>query len=180
MVLMKNAAKARAPRALCWVASSGMTGGFSPGRVFGPVVGTSRGTVGWLGRGGAGLLIVTGGGVDSGVEPTGVDDGSDSGLEAGTLAERGRLGTGASDDDVQAVANTATSSVAYAANARIRPTGAFCPRRCHPATILTQPVDGCGQDLRRWPTIDSTTRGQRVTDTRAARTPSWTGCPEPS
>ena len=67
MVLMKNAAKARAPRSVCCVASSGMTGGFSPGRVFGPVVGTLRGTVGWLGCGGPGLLIVIGGGVDFGI-----------------------------------------------------------------------------------------------------------------
>src|SRR6476646_2108813 len=52
MVLMKNAANAFAPSGVCCVASSGITGGFSPGRVFGPVVGTSAGTVGLAGCGG--------------------------------------------------------------------------------------------------------------------------------
>jgi hypothetical protein len=65
---MKNAANAFAPSGVCWVASSGITGGFSPGRVFGPVVGTSAGTVGRVGRGGpakdddgggAGVLLET-------------------------------------------------------------------------------------------------------------------------
>lgn len=46
MVLMKNSAKAWAPAAVCLVATTGMTGGFSPLRVFGPVRGTSAGTVG--------------------------------------------------------------------------------------------------------------------------------------
>jgi hypothetical protein len=35
-----------APAAVCWVAASGITGGRSPGRAFGPVVGTSAGTLG--------------------------------------------------------------------------------------------------------------------------------------
>jgi hypothetical protein len=96
------------------------------------------------------LLIVTGRGVESGVEATAVDDGSDGGLEVGRLAERGDVEAGPSDDDVQAAASTATSSVAYAANARIRPTGAFCLRRPHHATTLSKPVDACGHDLRRW------------------------------
>ena len=57
MVLMKNVAKARAPAVVCWVATTGMTGGFSPGCVrFGPVVGTSAGTVGTAGVG-AGVAV---------------------------------------------------------------------------------------------------------------------------
>ncbi len=58
MVLMKKAAKALAPSDVCWVASSGMTGGFSPRFVFGPVRGTSAGRVGWATRGGPGLTVV--------------------------------------------------------------------------------------------------------------------------
>jgi hypothetical protein len=56
MVLMKNAANAFAPSGVCWVASNGISGGFSPGFVFGPVRGTSAGMVGRVGRGGPGSV----------------------------------------------------------------------------------------------------------------------------
>jgi hypothetical protein len=56
---MKNAAKAFAPSGVCWVASSGITGGFSPGLVFGPVRGTSAGTVGCEMCGGPGAVDPT-------------------------------------------------------------------------------------------------------------------------
>ena len=46
IVLMKKTANALAPALVCRVASAGITGGRSPGRVFGPVVGTSAGTRG--------------------------------------------------------------------------------------------------------------------------------------
>jgi hypothetical protein len=140
MVLMKNAAKARAPRSVCCVASSGMTGGFSPGRVFGPVVGTLRGTVGWLGCGGPGLLIVIGGGVDFGIGSLEVDDRAGM-LDAGVVTDSDVLGARPPDDDVHAVDSTATTAVAYAANARIRPTEALCPMQPGHATIQTSPVD---------------------------------------
>ena len=63
MVLMKNSANAFAPAALRWVAWIGSTGGRSFGPVtFGPVVGTSAGTVGELGAVGllGGMLFVGG------------------------------------------------------------------------------------------------------------------------
>src|SRR6185437_1844727 len=60
MVWMKNLAKATAPAWVCWVASSGISGGRSPARTrFGPVVGTSAGRVGWVARGGPGGVIDT-------------------------------------------------------------------------------------------------------------------------
>jgi hypothetical protein len=64
MVLMKNSAKAFAPAGVCWVATTGITGGFSPGFAFGPVVGTSAGTLGLAGAVGGVLLT----GVDPAVE----------------------------------------------------------------------------------------------------------------
>ena len=64
MVLMKKTAKALAPAGVCWVAASGMIGGFSPGRVFGPVVGTSAGMLG------PGAGEVAGGGVVAGADRT--------------------------------------------------------------------------------------------------------------
>ena len=88
MVLMKNAAKALAPSAVCLVAATGMTGGRSPLRVFGPDRGTSAGTVGRLGGGVDALLV---GVVDAG-EVTGAT------VLCGALL----VGSGAADDDVQA------------------------------------------------------------------------------
>ncbi len=64
MVLMKNSAKALAPSGECLVAATGMTGGRSPLRVFGPVRGTSAGMVGLVGGGVEVRLVVT---VDGGV-----------------------------------------------------------------------------------------------------------------
>jgi hypothetical protein len=110
MVLMKNSANALAPRAVCWVASSGITGGFSPGLVFGPLVGTSAGTLGVGGAGGPpeeddvgpdGADVVGGGTETVG---RGAVDGSDEGA---VLPE-----------DVHA----AQASMTNAANAQIRPT----------------------------------------------------------
>src|SRR4051794_4653844 len=76
---MKNSANAWAPRPVCWVASSGTTGGFSPGRVFGPVFGTSAGNVGVTGRGGPendeDFVVVEGGGEVT-AELTGTDEGA--------------------------------------------------------------------------------------------------------
>ena len=111
-----------------------MTGGFSPGRVFGPVVGTSRGTVGRVGWGGPGSVIVIRGGVDSGVESLAVDDRAGT-LDAGVATESDVVRAAPPDEDVHAVASTAISAVAYAANARIRPTEALCPTQPGPATI---------------------------------------------
>jgi hypothetical protein len=111
MVLMKNSAKAFAPRAVCWVASSGITGGFSPGLVLGPVLGTSAGTLGCGGPGGP---------------PGEVDDGTDTGAEVvgGGTETVGRGAVDGSDDgavppeDVHA----AQASITNAANVQIRPT----------------------------------------------------------
>jgi hypothetical protein len=64
------------------VASSGITGGLSPGRVLGPVVGTSAGTVGRVGRGGPlndggdSDVDVGGAGVVLTTEEIGVDGGA--------------------------------------------------------------------------------------------------------
>lgn len=75
MVLMKNAANAFAPSGVCWVASSGMIGGFSPGRMLGPRVGTSAGSVGRAGAGGPPNPVELGtepvGGTVTGAEPVG-------------------------------------------------------------------------------------------------------------
>lgn len=75
MVLMKNSANAFAPSGVCWVASSGMIGGFSPRLVFGPVVGTSAGRLGWGGSGGPLCEDVTAG--DDGPDDTDDDDTDD-------------------------------------------------------------------------------------------------------
>src|SRR5690242_13922183 len=94
MVLMKNSAKALAPSAVCWVAATGMTGGFSPLRVFGPVRGTSAGTVGRLGGRVEVRLVLA----------------VDAGPVTGATVLRGGVvvGSGApDDDDVHATAATA-------------------------------------------------------------------------
>ena len=90
MVLMKNSANDFAPRAVCCVASSGMIGGFSPGLVLGPVVGTSAGRVGLVGPGGPGEIEdtgpdVVGGGTDTVGRPVtvGVGTGDEPGDEPG-------------------------------------------------------------------------------------------------
>ena len=68
MVWMKNLAKARAPAAVCRVARSGSTGGRSSAeRRFGPLVGTSAGTVGRAGGCDSGGELDTGG-VGSGAD----------------------------------------------------------------------------------------------------------------
>ena len=62
IVLTKNSANAFAPAAVCWVAKTGSIGGRSFGlRRFGPVVGTSAGTVGELGAVEVGVLVAGGG-----------------------------------------------------------------------------------------------------------------------
>lgn len=72
---MKNSAKAFAPAAVCWVAATGMTGGRSPGSAFGPVVGTSAGTLG------------LGGAVVCGVLLPGVETGDDAGDGSAELVQ---------------------------------------------------------------------------------------------
>lgn len=58
-VLTKNLENASAPAAVCFVASMGMTGGRSDGLVtFGPVRGTSAGTVGTVGFGRRAVVVV--------------------------------------------------------------------------------------------------------------------------
>src|SRR5690348_16162824 len=99
MVLIKNSAKALAPAALCLVATTGMTGGRSPLRVFGPLRGTSAGTVGRLG-----------GGVEVRVVPT-----VEGGVVSGAAVVCGALlvgSDGVPDDDVQAQAVTAARHAA--------------------------------------------------------------------
>jgi hypothetical protein len=108
MVLMKNSANAVAPRALCWVASSGMTGGFSPGLVFGPVLGTFAGTLGCGGAGGPTGLDVDGGAEVVGGGTDTVGCGEVGGSDAGAVPP----------DEVQA----AQASITNAANVQIRPT----------------------------------------------------------
>jgi hypothetical protein len=155
-----------------------MIGGFSPGRVFGPVVGTSDGSDGCGGPGGPLSMPVSGvedpgvvdsGVVDSGVVDSGVvDTGGESPVEAGPVGDvfggglmgADVLGDGPTDDDVQAVPNSITPAVAYAVNARIRPTAALCPNQPRPATIRSRPVDAAG-GLRRWRTARSQWAGNR-------------------
>lgn len=88
MVLMKNSAKALAPSAVCLVAATGMTGGCSPLRVFGPVRGTSAGTVGRLG---GGVEVVE-------ALPGDREEVTGATVVCGALS----VGSGAADDDVQA------------------------------------------------------------------------------
>lgn len=108
---MKNAAKALAPSGVCWVASSGMIGGFSPGRVFGPVVGTSAGRVGWVGRGGP---------ENDDDEDAGCDDGATD-VDGGRDDEGSDDAGEPPDDDVHAAA---PNSNANAANVPINRTSA--------------------------------------------------------
>src|SRR5690348_16916797 len=90
---MKNSAKALAPSAVCLVATTGMTGGRSPLRVFGPVRGTSAGTVGRLGGGDVVRLVLA---VEAGVV-TGAT------VVCGALV----VGSGVPEDDVHAAVATA-------------------------------------------------------------------------
>ncbi len=108
MVLMKNSANAFAPSGVCWVASSGMIGGFSPGLVFGPVFGTSGGRVGRGGRGGP--VNDVDGGLETGTDVVG--GGTD------TLGRGVGLAGPPPLDDVQA----AQASTRNAANVQILPT----------------------------------------------------------
>jgi hypothetical protein len=95
---MKNSANALAPAAVCANAATGSTGGFSPGcRKFGPVVGTSAGTVGRLGVG-EGLGALDG--------ATGVDTWADD--------------DGASPADPEQAARQSAANAAIAAFARTR------------------------------------------------------------
>ncbi len=107
MVLMKNSAKALAPSGECRVAASGITGGCSPLRVFGPVRGTSAGTVG---RAGGGVEVLVGPLVDTG-------------LVTGTVVCGGvKVGPGPLEDDVHAADSprqTAARNVAIVALGRI-------------------------------------------------------------
>jgi len=101
-----------------------MTGGRSPGFAFGPVVGTSAGTVGL-----AGALDV---GVDGG------------GLDVGTAVE---LPGSNGDDDVGSAPLLVheDSSAATRANVAMPPigrTGRSCPTPRLPAPRCRQPVDG--------------------------------------
>ena len=127
MVLTKNWPKAFAPSGVCWVASSDMIGGFSPGLVFGPVVGTSAGRVGCGGLGGptcefeGGAAEVVGGGTD----PVG----------SGVPVERGVP----DPDEVQAAQHISTTN---AANVQIRPTDQMMP---HPRPASTRNTTACGQ-----------------------------------
>jgi hypothetical protein len=87
MVLMKNSANAFAPAAVCCMATTGMTGGVSPGRVFGPVRGTSAGTVGAVGWAVGVVLLGAAVGVltDRAGVAAAVEDGED-GEEGGVCA----------------------------------------------------------------------------------------------
>src|SRR6476661_543421 len=130
---MKNSANAFAPSAVCWVAPSGITGGFSPGLVFGPVRGTSAGTVGRVGCGGA----------------TDVDEVDGGGTDA-VVCGGVRVGDGAPlDDDVHAAQDSARNAV----NVAIHRTGSSCPTQQQRAT---QEPDACGQ--RRLATRGAATR----------------------
>jgi hypothetical protein len=119
---MKNAANAFAPAAVCWAASSGMIGSFSPGLVFGPVVGTSAGSVGVGGFGG----------------PANDDDGGGS-IEIEAVRPIGALDVGAAppDEDVQAADNSA----ANAAIVQISRTSSSCPRS---SRFSTATAKSCG------------------------------------
>jgi hypothetical protein len=108
MVLMKNSANAFAPSGVCCVASSGMIGGFSPGLVFGPVVGTSDGRLGCGGRGGPACELDGADVVGGGTETVG------GAVETVGALERGD----AVPDEVHAAQNSSTN----AANVQIRPT----------------------------------------------------------
>src|SRR4051794_25366517 len=103
---MKNSAKAFAPSGVCWVASSGITGGFSPGFVFGPVRGTSAGTLGRVGCGGA----------------TDIDDVTGAGTEAVVCGAVSVGDGGSPDDDVHA----AQASARNATNVAIHRTNSSC------------------------------------------------------
>jgi hypothetical protein len=95
---------------VCWVASSGMIGGFSPALVLGPVSGTSGGRVGWVGRGGP------------------VNDDDEGELETGTdvvgggTDTLGRDGVGLAGPPSSEEVQAAQDSTRNAANVQIRPT----------------------------------------------------------
>src|SRR5947199_299269 len=123
MVLTKNSANAFAPPAVCCVAATGMTGGCSPGLVFGPVRGTSAGIVGL-------------GGVDGPVDS--LDAGGETGEVAGTVADVvGPVVFGAAAELVQ----PATSSVRNAVNAPLRRTAKSCRTVLPETRPNTRPVD---------------------------------------
>jgi hypothetical protein len=109
---MKNLAKALAPAWVCLVAATGSTGGSSCfDRRFGPVVGTSAGTVGRVG--GGDVLGGSGGGV---VESGTADDAGVEGDAAGRGAGEGRLVSAS----VQPAAHpTLTSNAAIPHNRRM-------------------------------------------------------------
>src|SRR5690349_9076545 len=121
---MKNTAKALAPSAVCRVAASGITGGFSPGLVLGPVRGTSAGTVGRVGRGGA----------------TDVDEVDEEGGGGETVVCGGvEVGGGVPLDDELHAAHT---SARNAVNVTIHRTKSSCPNQKQRAT---QEPNACGQ-----------------------------------
>ncbi len=125
MVLTKNSANAFAPAAVCCVASSGMTGGFSPLAAFGPVVGTSLGRVGRVGCGGPECVIeVVGAGlVGEGLVGGGVDTEADDADEPTVLT-----GVPPPDDDVHAAVTASRQpAAANAAIVRIGPTLEIMP-----------------------------------------------------
>lgn len=112
---MKKAPNAWAPFALSWVATAGMTGGFSPGRVLTPVSGTSAGTRG--SRRGAAEVVATGG-TDVAVSARDVTDCvAGDGLEG--VVRTGAEPVDPPDPDVHE-AQHRTAAAAYAVNVRAR------------------------------------------------------------
>jgi hypothetical protein len=117
---MKNSANALAPSGVCCVAATGITGGFSPGFVLGPVRGTSDGTVG-------------GAGADE-----------DELLEGGGAIETDVVGVvsgGLVGSDPPELVQPASSSVRNAAYARMRRTAKSCRTGEAQTRSNTCPVD---------------------------------------
>lgn len=154
MVFTKNSANAFAPSAVCCVASNGMIGGFSPRLMFGPVVGTSLGRVGRVGRGGpewvtevvvevlvGAVLVATEADVEAGSDATAPEEDP---LLVGVLPP---------DDDVQAAVTDSRQPAAInAAIVRIDPTSKSCLIHGLKATVASRSVDKAASIERppRW------------------------------